>query len=261
MKFENRHKMGGTIYKTNNQKIIKLGNDRFKIINLTEPLRENVEVFPGDPKPKKKVFCSFEKESCRHNIYSLGDHNFHPHGDAPNHQNLQYKDRGFEFWSLDFVFNKACLIDLSESKDSGNFDGIRYLKKINGKQIFPYIDKIGKNSALILRTGYDKWLESNRKHVPKNIPYIDKSAIDIISKFKGLKVIGTDSLTIDKIGENYAHRKFKDKMIVECLVNLYSIPKKHRYSFYLQTSPIAIVGATGGPVLAYAYIQVHKRLS
>jgi kynurenine formamidase len=246
------------INKANKQRIIRLGNAKFKIINLTEPLREDVEVFPGDPKPKKRVFCSFEKEKCLHNIYSVGDHNFHPHGDAPNHQNPQYKDRGFEFWNLDFVFNKACMIDLAESKDSAKLDGIKFLKKITEEHILSYIDQIGKNSALILRTGYDKWLESNKRHIPSNIPYIDESAVDIISKFKKLKVIGTDSLTIDEIGKNCAHRKFKDKLIVECLVNLYSIPQKYRGSFYLQTSPIAIVGATGGPILAYAYIPLHE---
>ena len=111
---------------------------------------------------------------------------------------------------------------------------------------------------MILRTGYDKWLESNKKHIPSNIPYIDGSAIDIISKFEKLKVIGTDSLTIDEIGKNYAHRKLKDKLIVECLVNLYSIPKRYMYSFYLQTNPIVIVGATGGPILAYAYIPLIR---
>ena len=251
--------MARIINKKNNQRIIRLGNAKFKIINLTEPLRENVEVFPGDPKPKKSVFCSFEKENCQYNIYSVGDHNYHPHGDAPNHQNPQYLDQGFEFWNLDFVFNKACVIDLSKSGDSSKFDGITYLKKITEKHILPYIGQIEKNSALILRTGYDKWLESNKKHVPDNIPYLDKSAVLIISKFKKLKVIGTDSLTIDKIGKNYAHRKFKDKLIVECLVNLYSIPPKNRYSFYLQTSPIAIVGATGGPILAYAYIPLLRK--
>ena len=247
------------INKANKQKTIRLGNTKFKMINLTEPLREDVEVFPGDPKPQKKVFCTFVKEKCQHNIYSVSDHNFHPHGDAPNHHNPQYKDRGFEFWNLDFVFNQACLIDLAESRDSVKLGGIKFLKKITGEHILPYMDQIRKNSALILRTGYDKLLESNKKHFPGNIPYIDESAVDVISKFKKLKVIGIDSLTIDEIGKNYAHRKLKDKLIVESLVNLYSIPKRYRYSFYLQTSPIAIVGATGGPILAYAYIPLSGR--
>lgn len=244
------------IYK---QRIIRLSGIKYRIINLTEPLRENTEVFPGDPKPQKTVFLSFKKGDCRYNTYSIGDHNYHPHGDAPNHQNPGYKNRGFEFWDLDFVFNKACLIDLSESKDSIKLKGITYLKKITGKHILPYISQIEKSSALILRTGYDKWLESNKKHIPGNIPYIDESAVDMISKFKTLKVIGTDSLTIDGIGKSYAHRRFKDKLIVECLVNLYGIPKKHSFDFYLQTSPIAIIGATGGPILAYAYISLHGK--
>lgn len=80
-----------TIHKTNSQRIIKFGNSRFKIINLTEPLREDTEVFPGDSKPDKKAFCSFEKEDCQHNIYSVGDHNYRPHGDTPSHYNPQYK--------------------------------------------------------------------------------------------------------------------------------------------------------------------------
>lgn len=249
--------------KTNNQakdkKVIKLGNQRFKIINLTEPLREDVEVFPGDPRPKKKIFCSFNKEGCRHNIYMIGDHNFHPHGDAPNHQNVQYGARGYEYWGLDRVFNQACLIDLSASSDIARLNGIKFLRKITGQHILPFLDQIGQSGALIFRTGYDRWLESNRKHLAANIPYLDESAVEMISGFKKLKVIGTDSLTIDKVGSNYAHRKFRDKLIVECLVNLYRIPKRERGRFFLQTSPIAVVGATGGPILAYAYIPLPKK--
>jgi len=245
--------------KTSKQRIIKLGDAKFKIINLTEPLKEDTEVFPGDPKPKKNIFRSFKKGNCQYNLYSIGDHNYHPHGDAPNHHNPQYKNRGFEFWDLSFVFNKSCLIDLSNSKDSVNFDGITYLRKITRNHILPHINQIKKNKALILRTGYDKWLELNKKHISNNIPYIDKSAVDVISKFKKIKLIGIDSLTIDEVGKSYAHRKFKNKLIIECLVNLYAIPSKHRHSFYLQASPIAIVGATGGPVLAYAYISLLKK--
>jgi len=43
-----------------------------------------------------KQIIRFAKEKCQNNIYSVGDHNFHPHWDAPNHQNPQYKDRGFD---------------------------------------------------------------------------------------------------------------------------------------------------------------------
>lgn len=188
----------------------------------------------------------------------MGDHIFHPHGDAPGHHNPDYEDRGFEYWDLNYVFNKACLIDLSKSKDSAEIDGIRIHTKISDFHISPYNEQIKNCRAVIFRTGYDKWLEANRKHIPGLIPYFDNSAVEILSKFKNLRVIGTDSLTVDQIENNYAHRKFKNKFIIECLVNLYRIPQKHKNNFHLQTSPIAIVGASGGPVLAYAYIPIKK---
>lgn len=241
------------------QIIINIGDSKFQLINLTEPLKENTQVFPGDPKPKRKIFSSFKESNFQHYIYSVGDHNYHPHGDAPNHSNLGCAKKGFEFWNLEFVFNKACMIDLSTAKNSVNVHGIKYLRVITAKHILPYLHLIKENTALIFRTGYDKWLELNKKHQPQCIPYIDKSAVDIISEFNNLRVLGIDSLTIDKVGEKYAHQKFKNKLIVECLVHLYNIPKKHRCSFYLQTSPVAIVGATGGPVVAYVYIPLNKR--
>lgn len=248
--------MTKTFHPSNRQKIIKLGEAKFKVINLTEPLRENVEVFPGDPKLKKKVFCSFEKNHCQYHVYSVGDHHYHPHGDAPNHFNLEYKTKGFEFWNLDFVFNKACLIDLSDSVDSVTIDGIKYLRTITKQHLFPYRNRIKQSGALLLRTGYDRWLELNKEHKACHIPYLDRSAVTMLLSYKKLKVIGTDSLTVDRVGDGFAHQHFKDKLIVECLVNLYGIQKKHQDCFYLQTSPIAIVGATGGPVLAYAYIPL-----
>jgi kynurenine formamidase len=238
------------------QRIIELGDRRYKVVDLTEPLKQNVAVYPGDPRPRKTVFAVYEQGGCRHHIYSLGDHNFHPHGDAPNHQNPEWPERGFETWDLGYVFNKACLIDLSVAREAVERAGIRYLKVITAGHLAPYLARIKNGTALILRTGYDRWLEANRRHDPAGIPYLDKSAVELITKCRTLKVIGTDSLTIDKPGEHYAHRKFKDRLIVECLVNLHAVPRKERMSFYLQTSPIAIVGATGGPILAYAYIPL-----
>jgi kynurenine formamidase len=48
----------------------------------------------------------------------------------------------------------------------------------------------------------------------------------------------------------------KNTMILEALVHLHEIPVEHSMSFDLQTSPVRIVGATGGPVVAYAYIGI-----
>ena len=236
-------------------RVVSIGESKFKIFNLTEPLRLDCEVYPGDPKPEKKVFCTFDKNNSQHNIYSLGDHVFHPHGDAPGHQNRELKNRGFEFWDMNYVFNSACMIDLSNSKDAKKNNGIKFLTKVCDYHILPYLNIMREVGAVIIRTGYDKWIEKNKKHNPELIPYLNKSAANIIAGLKSIKVFGIDSITIDHPGDNYTHREFKNLMIVESLVKLYNIPKKFRNSFTLQTSPIAIIGATGGPVSAYAYVK------
>ena len=245
------------MYRNTITRTILLGDVKYKIINLTEPLKMDVEVFPGNPKPRKEIFRKYSKNSSRYNIYSIGDHIFHPHGDAPNHQNAEDRDLGFECWDLDFVFNKACMIDLSEDKEAIKINGNKYVTIITKKNLEPFRKYFPGKNAIIVRTGYDKVVQSNQKHIRKNIPYFDKSAVDFILEYTKLKVIGIDSLTIDGPGEKYAHQQFKEKLIVEALVNLSNIPRKNRLQFDLQTSPIAIVGATGGPVLTYAYIAIE----
>ena len=81
-------------------------------------------------------------------------------------------------------------------------------------------------------------------------------AAKYIDSFTNLKVFGIDSITIDPVGVRVAHRTLKRFMIVESLVHLSQIPENNRRNFDLQTSALRIVGATGGPVVAYAYIPL-----
>ncbi len=232
-------------------KMISLGGMEFLVISLNQPLSENTEVFPGDPKPQKEIFSSLKDSGYEHYIWKVSDHHFHPHGDAPNHQSDD--SRGIESYGLEFQFNSACIIDLSECLDAKEIDGIKFLTEIKKEHLEPHNKIIAGNGAVIIRTGYDKWLEANKKHDPDKIPHFTKEAVDYINQFN-LKVIGTDSLTIDPMGEHYAHQVFKEKLIVEGLVNLYSIPQQE---FDLQTAPIVIKGATGGPIAAYAFINAN----
>mgnify|MGYP001568909698 CR=1 FL=1 len=237
-----------------NKKEIKLGNNRYLAIDLTEPLKEETEVYPGDPKPEKEVFSDIQRTGYQHHIYKLGDHNFHPHGDAPNHQNPELQNRGFEIFGLEHCFNPACLIDLSETPEAKEFDGIKYLIEVKKEYLEPLTEIISQKSAVLIRTGYDKWVEMNRPHRPENLPYLNKEAAEFIASFDKIKVVGIDSLTIDPVGSHIAHQILKNILIVESLVHLYEIPSESKNNFDLQTSPIRITGATGGPIVAYAFI-------
>ncbi len=193
-------------------KIIQLGGINFLTICLSEPLREDTEVYPGDPKPVKEIFSDINKKGCQHYMWKIGDHNFHPHGDAPNHQNLNLQNKGFESFDMDYYFNSACLVDLSNYPEAEEINGIKYLVKVKKKHLEPYFETISRKNAVIIRTGYDKWLETNNKHIPGKIPYLTKNAGNFIAEFENIKVIGIDSLTVDSGGEQYVPQKFNEKL-------------------------------------------------
>lgn len=239
-----------------NYQIVNIGDVKFKVINLTEPVDENTQVYPGDPKIEKETFCNFEENNCQHNIYKLSDHCFHPHGDAKKHHNPECKNDGFEQWSFDYFFNEALLIDLSSSDKLTELKGINYHKVITRKDIEKFETVIKKKSAVIFRTGYDIYIESNYQHFIDSIPYFDSDAGEYLMTFENLNVIGIDSLSVDKPGINKVHKMLKEKLIVESLVKMYNIPEESIDTFTLQTQPIAVKGSTGGPIVANAFLRM-----
>ena len=236
-------------------KRIKLGGKEFLVVDLTNPLSLDQEVYPGDPKPIRKVFTDIHETGWHHYIHELGDHHFQPHGDAPNHQNPDLLDKGFEIFDLDYCFNPAFLIDLSDSEKSCEINGIRFLTEITKEDLAPFESLFKEKGAVLVRTGYDSWLEKNLPHDPELLPYFNPDAAAYLATFKNIKVVGTDSLTVDPDGSHLAHQLLKEKFIVESMVHLHTIPRDKREVFDLQTSPVKIIGATGGPVVAYAFIQ------
>ncbi|MBU3957516.1 MAG: cyclase family protein, partial [Nanoarchaeota archaeon] len=226
-------------------------------IDLTEPLKLNTEVYPNDPKPERAVFSKITEGGWEHYTEKISDHNFHPHADAPKHQNPDMQDKGIEFFNKpEYVFNSACMIDLSAAPEAKEIGGIKYLVEVEEKHLKPYSETLSDKGAVLIRTGYDRWLEANKPHAPENLPYLNKGAAEFLNSFDKIKVVGIDSLTVDPVGKHDSHQILKNMLIVESLVHLYEIPEKSRTFFDLQTKPVVIEGATGGPVVAYAFIKL-----
>jgi len=238
-----------------NPQTITLGNTHFLVISLNQPLTENQELFPGDPNITKELFTDINQTGYHHYVWKISDHHFHPHADAPNHQNLELQHQDLTHFDLSYQFNPACLIDLSQVSEAETINQIQFLTKIEKHHLQPHTNLFSQKGAVIIRTGYDRWLEANHPHNLKRIPYFTKKAGEFLTQFSNLKVIGVDSLTVDELRSHTVHQLFKEKLIVESLVNLHQIPKENHQNFNLQTSPIAIKGATGGPVTTFAFIK------
>ncbi len=239
-----------------NQRKIQLGSREYLVIDLTQPLTLDTEVFPGDPKPQREIFCEIGKTGYQHYIHKIGDHNFQPHADAPNHQNPELTGKGMEIFGLEYYFNKAILIDLSGADGAREIEGIKYLVNIEKKHLEPFADKIAMVGAILIRSGYDKWLEVNKSHTPENLPYLSQEAGEFLASFNNVKVVGIDSLTVDIPGSHASHWALKNKLIIESVVHLDQIPLDKRDNFDLQAFPIKIAGATGGPIAACAFVSL-----
>jgi len=239
-----------------NSKVLRIGGNEYLVIDLNLVLSKDSEVFPGDPIPiLNGVFCDIEKTGFQYHVQVVGDHNAKPHADSPSHQNPELHDRGMEYWTMDQVFNRAVMIDLSTSPDAEATSGVTWLIEVKKSHLEPFADQISGKGVVIIRTGYDKWSETNNPHDVKKIPYLAPDAARFLVEFSDLKVFATDSLTVDPPGVHEVHQTFKNLMIVESLVNLSDIPERSREDFTLMTSPQKIKGATGSPVAAYAFVE------
>lgn len=163
---------------------------------------------------------------------------------------------GIEVFGRGYWFNSAVMIDLSNIDEAEDHDGANYLIEVTKDHLTSYRSFLSKRGAVIIRTGYDRCLEQNRQHKADTIPFLTLEAAEYIASFPDLKVVGIDSLTVDAVGKHKAHQALQNTMIVESIPHLHNIPSNNCLDFFLQTVPIRILGATGGPVVAIAYVPV-----
>ena len=234
------------------------GDKKIDVIDLTLTMDMGSQTFPGDPCPSREVFSELEKTGYEHYVHSLGDHFFAPHADAPNHQCADLRDKGVESWGFDFEFNRALLIDLQNHPNAEVFDSIKLLIEISLEYLKPYEDSLRQVSAMLVRTGAEQWRLENKPYSPEVIPYFSSEAGEYIASFDNLKVVGIDSLTVDRVNLDKpihdVHLSLKNKLIIESLVHLGQIPKAFHKGFMLQTALLKIKGATGCPVIARGYL-------
>lgn len=240
------------------KKIVLFGNQKMQVVDLTLTMDLSSQNFPGDPCLQREVFSEMGKTGYEHYVHNLGDHFFVPHADAPKHQCPDLADKGVEHWGFDLEYNQALLIDLQNHQDAEIIDSIPLLRKITLAHIKPFEVAIKKVSALVVRTGAERWRLENKPYSPEVIPYFSAEAGEYIASFDNLKVVGIDSLTVDEVNlknpVHQVHWSLRDKLIIESLVNLDQIPKEYHDGFLLQTALLKIKGATGCPVIARGYL-------
>jgi len=223
-----------------------------KIIDLSHTIHDEIQIFPGDPRPSIKRGLTHEKNYCHVDVLTLGSHTG-THIDAPFHF-LKEGKKIDELPVQRFVGN-GVLVDVSGKSDR---------ELIEPGDVEPYENEIAPGDFVILKTGRDKYFGTSRYYLH---PYLSADGARLLVKM-GVSLVGIDALNVDPTyygsmdsdsaakdlpdEEEYGYPVHdillgNDTLIVENLCKLDKIkPVKGVYSFL----PLKLKGSDGSPLRA-----------
>lgn len=209
-------------------------------LDLTLIISQDIPSFPGSPKPHFIPWSKIKTNGYNLELVFLSTHTG-THLDAPFH----FDENGSKIHQIppSRLISNAILIKITKGANQliTKDDIINFEKKYQ---------KIGKNSTVILYTGWQKKLK--KKCFFKDNPGLSSSAAKYLIS-KNLNLVGIDSPSIDKgnDGKFSSHHILSKNnvLIVENLCNLEKISGIH---FKLIVLPLKLKDATGSPVRAIA---------
>ena len=223
-----------------------------EVIDLTHTLHDDIQVYPGDPRPSISRGLTHEKDYCHVDLLRLGSHTG-THIDAPYHF-LKGGQRIDEIPVQRFV-GDGVLIDVSAKSDRD---------LILPGDVEPYEDEIAQGDFVIFRTGRDKYFGTPKYYLH---PYLSAEGARILVRM-GVSLVGVDALNVDptyngSMDSDPSAKDLPDEgeygypvhdillgndiLIVENLCNLDKIKQvKGVYSFL----PLKLEGSDGSPIRA-----------
>ncbi|KAI0628354.1 putative cyclase [Trametes polyzona] len=222
-------------------------------VDLSQPLDENVQIYPGDPAFSCCPVQTIEKDGINLHQISLGSHTG-THVDAPYHF-VQDGARIDTIPLASFVGN-AVIIDVT-SKNAR--------ETINWADISSYEDTIRRKAAqphgvfVLLNTGWSRHWQSDMyfEH-----PFLAGDACQRLVDL-GVKLVGVDTLSPDETRVDGSMPDFDAHHIVlgagvliaENLTNLEAIRSG---DWLVSLAPLKLKGCDGSPVRAFAWRTGHE---
>ena len=226
-----------------------------EVIDLTHTIHDDIQIYPGDPKPSISRGLTHEKDYCHVDLLNLGSHTG-THIDAPYHF-LKDGQRIDEIPVQRFIGN-GILIDVSGKSGRELIDSADLKSLASG---------IIKGDFAILKTGWDRYFGTSKYY---RHPYLSADGARLLVEM-GVSLIGIDALNVDPTyhtnknsnsaandlpdEESYGYPVHdfllsKNVLIVENLCNLDKIKAdKGIYSFL----PLKLKDSDGSPIRAVFY--------
>jgi arylformamidase len=152
-----------------------------QVIDLTHTIHDDIQIYPGDPKPSISRGLTHEKDDCHVDLLNLGSHTG-THIDAPYHF-LKDGQRINEIPVQRFIGN-GILIDVSGKSDRGLIDSTDLKSSAS---------EINNGDFVILKTGWDRYFGTAKYYLH---PYLSADGARLLVK-KGVSLVGVDALNVD----------------------------------------------------------------
>jgi arylformamidase len=205
------------------------------VVDLTQPVRPGMGVFPGDPEVD---FAAAGEAPWAVTRLLLGSHSG-THIDAPAH--IVPGGRTIDQYPPERFILRAWPVSVVGTPS----------REIAWEQIAAQLPQRLDGGAVLLHTGWDRHLGE-----PEAVlhPYLGlEAARGLVSRGAGL--VGTDALNVDdsSLGGTQIHETLLsvDVLIVENLCGLEALRPEEVYLCSLV--PLRLEGADGSPIRAYAY--------
>lgn len=153
---------------------------------LSHPLDPEGYAWPGEPVVEVERCTDVSEETPFSSFISHVPNHCGTHMDAPRHfvkDGLDINELGIDY----FTHKDVALLEIPKGPAEG----------VTAEDLEPFADILSNVSAALIRTGFEKYRDTNQDLYQNHGPYIAPSAGDYLTEnFPNLKVIGMDFLAI-----------------------------------------------------------------
>ena len=209
------------------------------LIDMTHTITPEIPVYPGTPVPSLLPACTLTRDGFRETLLTFSSHTG-THMDAPAH--LLQDGTTLDQMPMSQFSGRATVLDVS---GEGPVITEAFLRERH--------DDIYCVDFVLFYTGWeDRW--GSESFLEDSFPVPDEAAAKYLVS-RGLKGVGTDAISIDRMGGKLPVHRILFKAGVLSLENLCLKKVRGRKDFLFFALPMKFQNTDGAPIRAFAELR------
>ena len=208
-----------------------------KIVDLTMPIKNSMQIYPGDPKPDIRPAANLDTDSFNLHYINIGSHTG-THVDSPYH--LLRSGQRINQCDLSLFTGRGVVINVTGKGEK---------EPIEMKDVESYLERLRPGIIVLFHTGWP--IYSGEEKYFRN-PYVKVEVVEEMIH-RGIRSFFIDTSNIDSAGDMTfpAHRAIFEisGVIGENLTNIEGIDFENPW---IVAFPLKIIGCDGSPVRCVA---------